>query len=98
MPWINLGLLFLGLITSLRSVGNVLYRYAEKSCLATVVVQSEDALYADVVRWLNDTVFAERNFLSVRAETENQDIHASMGGGPGGGKWGTKMEKGGWGW
>jgi chaperone BCS1 len=98
MPWINLGLLFLGLITSLRSVGNVLYRYAEKSCLATVVVQSEDALYADVVRWLNDTVFAERNFLSVRAETENQDIHASMGGGPGGGKWGKKMEKGGWGW
>ncbi|KAJ0419813.1 P-loop containing nucleoside triphosphate hydrolase protein [Aspergillus carlsbadensis] len=97
MPWINLGLLFLGLIASLRSVWNVLYRYAEKTCLATVVVQSEDELYADVVRWLNDTVFAERNFLSVMAETENQDIHASMGG-PGRGQWGKKMEKGGWGW
>jgi chaperone BCS1 len=96
MPWINLGLLLLGLVTSLRSVGNVLYRYAEKSCLATVVVQSEDPLYADVVRWLNDTVFAERNFLSVLAETENQDIHAFTGG-PGRAKWGKQVEKGGWG-
>ncbi|CAG8899834.1 unnamed protein product [Penicillium egyptiacum] len=69
---VNSGLIVVGLITSLRSAGNVLYSYAEKTCLSTVHVRAEDPLYDDIVRWMNDHAFQRRNFLSVLAQTTNR--------------------------
>ncbi|KAF3016049.1 hypothetical protein E8E15_005710 [Penicillium rubens] len=70
--FLNSGLVVVGLITSLRSAGNVLYTYAEKTCLSTVHVRAEDPLYDDIVRWMNDHAFQRRNFLSVLAQTTNR--------------------------
>lgn len=69
LVFVNSGLIVIGLITSLRSAGNVLYNYAEKTCLSTVHVRAEDPLYEDIVRWMNDHAFRRRNFLSVLAQT-----------------------------
>ncbi|OQD74098.1 hypothetical protein PENDEC_c012G04034 [Penicillium decumbens] len=71
LVFVNSGLIVVGLITSLRSAGNILYSYAEKTCLSTVHVRAEDPLYDDIVRWMNDHVFRHRNFLSVLAQTTN---------------------------
>lgn len=71
LVFVNSGLIVIGLITSLRSAGNVLYHYAEKTCLSTVHVRAEDPLYEDIVRWMNDHAFRRRNFLSVLAQTTN---------------------------
>lgn len=71
LVFVNSGLVVIGLITSLRSIGNVLYSYAENICLSTVHVRAEDPLYEDVVRWMNDHAFRGRNFLSVLAQTNN---------------------------
>jgi chaperone BCS1 len=68
---VNSGLIVVGLITSLRSAGHVLYSYAENICLSTVHVRAEDPLYNDIVRWMNDHAFRDRNFLSVLAQTTN---------------------------
>jgi hypothetical protein len=57
LVFVNSGLIVIGLITSLRSAGNVLYHYAEKTCLSTVHVRAEDPLYEDIVRWMNDHTF-----------------------------------------
>ncbi|KAJ5297588.1 hypothetical protein PENANT_c005G08496 [Penicillium antarcticum] len=69
--FVNSGLFVVGLITSLRSAGHVLYNYAENICLSTVHVRAEDPLYNDIIRWMNDHVFRNRNFLSVLAQTTN---------------------------
>lgn len=71
LVFVNSGLIVVGLITSLRSAGSVLYSYAEKTCLSTVHVRAEDPLYDDIVRWMNDHAFRRRNFLSVLAQTTN---------------------------
>jgi chaperone BCS1 len=68
---VNSGLVVVGLITSLRSAGHLLYSYAENICLSTVHVRAEDPLYNDIIRWMNDHVFRNRNFLSVLAQTTN---------------------------
>ncbi|OJJ31666.1 hypothetical protein ASPWEDRAFT_45633 [Aspergillus wentii DTO 134E9] len=69
----NVGLLLLGLITSLRSAGRILYAYAEKTCLATVHVKDEDQLYEDIILWMNDHVFKDCNFRSVLAQTTSSE-------------------------
>lgn len=78
LVFVNSGLVVVGLITSLRSIGNVLYSYAENICLSTVHVRAEDPLYEDVVRWMNDHAFRGRNFLSVLAQTKNTPTDKSL--------------------
>ncbi|GLA60332.1 hypothetical protein AtubIFM54640_000781 [Aspergillus tubingensis] len=68
---VNFGLLIIGIITSLRSAGNIVYGYAAKTCLSTVHVKVDDPLYHDIIRWMADHVFQHRNFLSVLAHTAN---------------------------
>lgn len=68
---VNLGLLVIGIITSLHSTGNIVYSYAAKTCLSTVHVKVDDPLYHDIIRWMADHVFQHRNFLSVLAHTAN---------------------------
>jgi chaperone BCS1 len=71
LVFVNSGLVVIGLITSLRSAGHILYSYAEEICLSTVHVRAEDPLYNDIIRWMNDHAFRNRNFLSVIAHTTN---------------------------
>ena len=78
LVFVNSGLIVVGLITSLRSAGNVLYSYAENICLATVHVRAEDPLYNDIIRWMNDHAFRNRNFLSVLAQTTNSDTEKAL--------------------
>ncbi|KAL4971907.1 BCS1 N terminal-domain-containing protein [Aspergillus desertorum] len=67
---INIGIALAGLATWLRSVWNLVHRYAD-TCLATVYVNEHDPLYHDVIQWMNDHVFQYRNFRCVLAVTEN---------------------------
>ncbi|KAJ5305541.1 DNA-binding protein creA [Penicillium atrosanguineum] len=71
LAFVNFGLIVIGLIASLRSAGNIIHSYAEKTCLSTVHVEEDDPLYYNVIRWMNDHVFRHRNFLSVLAQTTN---------------------------
>ncbi|KAL4933078.1 BCS1 N terminal-domain-containing protein [Aspergillus undulatus] len=71
LVFVNIGLIIIAIITSLRSAGNTLYSYAEKTCLTTVHVKGDDALYDDSVRWMNNHAFQHRNFLSVLAQITN---------------------------
>ncbi|KAL4958116.1 P-loop containing nucleoside triphosphate hydrolase protein [Aspergillus filifer] len=74
---INFGFVLIAVITSFRSAWNTLYSYAEKTCLATVHVKGEDALYDDIIRWMTDHAFRHRNFLSAMAQTTNESDNKS---------------------
>ncbi|GKZ41521.1 hypothetical protein AbraIFM66951_010249 [Aspergillus brasiliensis] len=74
---VNFGLLVIGLITSLRSTVNILYSYAEKTCLSTVHVRADDPLYNEIVRWMTDHVFQHRDFLSALAHTRTQPYEST---------------------
>ncbi|KAL5001362.1 P-loop containing nucleoside triphosphate hydrolase protein [Aspergillus recurvatus] len=67
---INIGLALAGLATWLRSVWNLVHRYAD-TCLATVYINEHDPLYHDVIQWMNDHIFHHRNFRCVLAVTDN---------------------------
>jgi chaperone BCS1 len=69
---INIGIALAGLATWLRSVWNLVNRYAD-TCIATVYINEHDPLYNDVIQWMNDHVFKDRNFCCVLAVTDNHN-------------------------
>ncbi|KAJ5121256.1 uncharacterized protein N7515_009217 [Penicillium bovifimosum] len=69
---LNLGLALVAVVASARPIWTLLYGYAEKLCLTTVYISSEDTLYDDVLLWMNHHVFQHQNFRSVIAATSNQ--------------------------
>lgn len=69
---LNLGLALVAVVASVRPLWTLLYGYAEKLCLTTVYISSEDTLYDNVLLWMDHHVFQHQDFRSVIATTSNQ--------------------------
>ncbi|KAA8642917.1 hypothetical protein EYZ11_009054 [Aspergillus tanneri] len=68
---VNLGLVIVAVVTSLRSTWTRLYGYAEQTCLTTVHIREDDALYSQVLSWMEHHVFHDRHFRCVVAVTNH---------------------------